>query len=120
MKGLDCIPVDRSAASTQWIRDCKSELDSGLSVIIFPEGTTIKENAIDEFKPGFALLAKMAGVKVLPVARNGKYKIFGKKELKIKIGIPQELSHSTYSRDYLQNETDRFRNIIKEMYNEII
>ena len=120
MKGLDCIPVDRTAASTQWLRDCKKKLDSGCSVIIFPEGTTIKDKEIDEFKPGFALLAKMAGVRVLPVAVNGKYKVFGKKELKIKIGTPQELSHSTYSRDYLQNETDRFRNIIKEMYNEII
>ncbi|MBR6635338.1 MAG: 1-acyl-sn-glycerol-3-phosphate acyltransferase [Clostridia bacterium] len=120
MKGLNCIPVDRTAASTQWLRDCKEKLDSGCSVIIFPEGTTIKDKEIDEFKPGFALLAKMAGVRVLPVAINGKYKVFGKKELKIKIGTPVELSRSTYSREYLQNEADRCRRIIDEMYKEII
>lgn len=114
-----CIPVDRENATTSWLHDCLNELKNGNSVIIFPEGTTHKENPIEDFKPGFVLLAKSAGVKVLPAAVNGDYRLFTKNKLKIKVGTPIDLKLSGMSRNAVQTEADSFRNIVANMYTEI-
>lgn len=114
--GLDCIPVQRNSASTDWIHKCKEKLDSGVSVIIFPEGTTIKDNDIEAFKPGFALLAKLADVPILPVAVNGNYRPFTKGKLKIKIGVPMNLQLKKTSSSELKRETERFQSIVERMY----
>lgn len=114
--GCDCIPVKRNSASTDWIHKCKKKLESGVSVIIFPEGTTIKDNAIETFKPGFALLAKLADVPVLPVAINGVYRPFTKGRLKIKISVPMKLQTEKASSAELQKEAERFQHVVEEMY----
>lgn len=120
IKDCDCIPVCRDAASTDWIHKCKQKLKEGTSVIIFPEGTTYKQNEIEEFKPGFALLAKSANVKVLPVAINGVYKPFHYGALKVKIGVPQELQISRMTPAALKSETKRFQNIVNDLYLSLI
>lgn len=119
VSNASCIPVDRNNASTAWLHDCVTELKNGNSVVIFPEGTTHKENDIDEFKSGFVLLAKTAGVKVLPVATNGIYDLFSRGKLKIKIGTPTELQLGRMSRGAMQKEAERFQGIVAEMYAEI-
>lgn len=119
VSGCMCIPVDREKAGTSWIHDCLEQLKNGNSVIIFPEGTTHKENPIEEFKPGFALLAKSADVKILPVAMNGEYRIFTKGRIKFKIGTPTALRKSSMTRNYIQNEADRFQQIVSDMYYEL-
>ena len=112
----DCIPVRRNVASTEWLHKCKEKLDEGVSVVIFPEGTTIKKQDIIEFKPGFALLASLANVKILPVAINGTYKPFSKGKLKIKIGIPEELNIKQSTPTELKNKASYFQNKIENMY----
>lgn len=116
VSGMDCIPVNRHSASTEWIHKCKEKLNNGVSVIIFPEGTTIKHNAIEPFKPGFALLARIAGVPVLPVAVNGVYRPFTKRKLKIRVGVPVSLQAEKSNSAALQKEAERFRCIVEEMY----
>lgn len=114
--GCDCIPVARNSPSTNWIHKCKEKLDEGISVIIFPEGTTIKSNAIEPFKPGFALLAKLADAPVLPVSINGIYRPFTKGKLKIRIGVPMKLQTEKINSFTLQEESARFQRIVEEMY----
>lgn len=120
VKDLDCIPVCRDSASTDWIHKCRKKLKNGTSVIIFPEGTTLKEKVVDEFKPGFVLLAKTSNVRVLPVAINGNYKLFSKKKLKIKIGVPTEFKSKKFVPDEMKNEAERFQHIVENMYYEMI
>lgn len=71
------IALDRSkgkAALRQLLDQGKKRLDAGFSVVIFPEGTRIPYGKKGQYKIGGALLAKHAGVPVLPVAHNaGKY-----------------------------------------------
>lgn len=116
VSGCDCVPVHRNIASTDWLHKCKDMLDNGTSVIIFPEGTTIKEQDIIEFKPGFALLANLANVKILPVAINGVYKPFSKEKIKIKIGVPEALNVKAVTPIELKKKALYFQNKIEDMY----
>ena len=116
VNGCDCIPVCRNAASTEWLHKCKEKLDEGVSVVIFPEGTTLKEKDIDEFKAGFVLLARMANVKVLPMAIGGVYRPFAKNKLKIKVGVPMKLQIQKGASFELKREAQRFQHIVEDMF----
>jgi 1-acyl-sn-glycerol-3-phosphate acyltransferase len=49
----------------------KERLAGGTSVVIFPEGTRSSDGAIHNYKEGAFLLAKEAGVPILPCVVNG-------------------------------------------------
>lgn len=86
-------------------------------MIIFPEGHTSKTGVMDEFKPGFAMLAVMSGAKIVPVYNNGEYhKLFGKR-LKLYVGEPMELTKEGkgLNAEYLAGECKRFREIVKQL-----
>ncbi len=118
MQGLKCIPVDRGGLSLGWIRDCEKELKNGNSVIIFPEGTTLKEKAIDEFHSGFVTLAKKADVKVLPIVIYRDIGIL-KEETTVYIGVPEKLSNYEMTKENRLAETQRFRSIMANMYCQV-
>lgn len=116
VSGCMCIPVDRKKATMSWLRDCQAEIKNGNSVIIFAEGKAIKEKEIEDFKSGFALLAKSTGVKVLPTALYGEWHLFSRNRVKIKIGTMTELQAQGGSAKALENEARRFQDIVTEMY----
>lgn len=67
------IAIDRAAgadALTQVAEQGKQRLDSGFSVIVFPEGTRVAIGTKKRFKPGGAWLAEKTGAPVIPVAHN--------------------------------------------------
>ena len=73
---------------------------------------------MDEFKPGFAMLAVMSGAKVVPVYNDGEYhKLFGRR-LKLYVGEPVELTKEGkgLNAEYLAAEGARFRSIIEGMH----
>ena len=47
-----------------------AEIESGRSVVIFPEGTRSAVGEKGKYQPGVILLAKKAGVPIVPVAHN--------------------------------------------------
>lgn len=49
----------------------KERLEHGTSVVIFPEGTRSRDGEIHNYKEGAFLLAKEAGVDILPCVING-------------------------------------------------
>ncbi|MDB4975934.1 MAG: 1-acyl-sn-glycerol-3-phosphate acyltransferase [Myxococcaceae bacterium] len=51
--------------------ECRTTLEGGLSVMIFPEGTRSRDGALGAFKSGAFQLAIEAGVPVLPLALAG-------------------------------------------------
>lgn len=67
------IMIERGAASSakKMINDGCEHLELGTSVIIFPEGTRSKDGNVGRFKEGAFLLAKSAGVGVLPCIIDG-------------------------------------------------
>ena len=67
------IAIDRSAgkdALTQVVEQGRERLKEGLWVVVFPEGTRVAPGATLRYKPGGAILAKRAGVPVVPVAHS--------------------------------------------------
>jgi 1-acyl-sn-glycerol-3-phosphate acyltransferase len=69
------IPCDRFNLDTEWALLAKRELEKGNSVIIFPEGKCRYDGLLNEFKTGFAFLARSTGVPVLSVGLDGIYKL---------------------------------------------
>ena len=68
------IPCDRFNLDTEWALIAKRELEKGNSVIIFPEGKCRYDGLLNEFKTGFAFLARSTGAPVLSVGIDGIYK----------------------------------------------
>lgn len=68
------IPCDRYNLDTEWALIAKKNLEAGKSVIIFPEGKCREDGLMNEFKSGFAFLARSTGVPVVCVGHDGTYK----------------------------------------------
>jgi acyl-[acyl-carrier-protein]-phospholipid O-acyltransferase/long-chain-fatty-acid--[acyl-carrier-protein] ligase len=65
-----CLPVtpDNARAS---LREAVHALQAGEAVLIFPEGHISRTGEMQEFEGGFALLARRAGVPVVPACLGG-------------------------------------------------
>ena len=74
--GLASIPgiaIDRAAgkdAMSQVVEQGRARRKEGLWVVVFPEGTRVAPGTTRRYKPGGAILAKRAGVPVVPIAHN--------------------------------------------------
>ncbi len=75
---IECSYIDRKdiRQSLKAIQKAQKSLESGQSMVIFPEGTRSKKREISAFKPGSLKLAQKAGVPILPVAIDGSWQIF--------------------------------------------
>lgn len=72
LHGDICINRGRATeAMEQLLREGKLWLSRGASVAIFPEGTRSKDGEIHRFKAGAFMLAREAGVSILPVVTEG-------------------------------------------------
>lgn len=74
---LRMIPIDRAKgrdAVDQVIRVGKLRLEEGRWPLLFPEGTRIAPGQAGRYKAGGVLLARSAGVPIIPIAHNaGEY-----------------------------------------------
>jgi 1-acyl-sn-glycerol-3-phosphate acyltransferase len=76
---------DNSRAVTAMSQAAK-DVAAGASLVIFPEGTRGKTEAIQPFKRGGFHLARQAGVEVVPVGVRGTRAIMGREDLVIRPG----------------------------------
>ncbi|MDO4797392.1 MAG: 1-acyl-sn-glycerol-3-phosphate acyltransferase, partial [Coriobacteriales bacterium] len=69
---IGAIPVTRGTADIKAVRRAQRALQRGEDVLVFPEGTRIKsEDQEVEIHGGFALMAQLAKVPVIPIAIVG-------------------------------------------------
>jgi 1-acyl-sn-glycerol-3-phosphate acyltransferase len=85
------VPVDREGMDTAWYDSCRKLIETGHSILIFPEGKTSKGD-MHEFQPGFAVLAEKTGALVVECAHVGEYKCFFGERKRIRISDSYELS----------------------------
>ena len=79
LRKLGAISVDRGSTSMSTLRDAIDRLKGGGKIMIFPEGTRVKEEAdASGAKTGAAMIACRAGVAMLPVYISAKKHIFGR------------------------------------------
>ncbi len=88
------IPVKRESlrSGSHFISKAKAEIAKGSSVLLFPEGTRSKNENMRPFKEGAFLLAKKAGIPIIPIVHKGSENSFpgsswimGKADIHIKI-----------------------------------
>lgn len=75
------IPIQRARGAESMkkvITDGKKWISRGASIAIFPEGTRSKDGEIHRFKQGAFILAKEAGVEILPVVIDETQNLFRK------------------------------------------
>lgn len=76
------IPAGREGEDAAIVNDrCRYWLDRGVHVLIFPEGSRTPDGQLKRFRQGPFLIAKQAGLKVLPLAIKGTGKIQPKNSL---------------------------------------
>jgi 1-acyl-sn-glycerol-3-phosphate acyltransferase len=95
IKSMGAFPVDRKGGDVGAIKKTIEILNGGSCVGIFPQGTRCpyKNPRETEIKDGIGMVAKRAGVGILPVAiktKKGKVKLFRRTELIIGEYIPLE------------------------------
>ncbi|WP_440994198.1 lysophospholipid acyltransferase family protein [Cysteiniphilum litorale] len=77
LKAVDSIPIDRKQSLKSFkkvLQMGKERLKSGLSIVIFPEGTRVPVGQYPKFHKTAITLAKSSGAMVVPVAHNsGKF-----------------------------------------------
>ena len=78
---LDAVPIDRNASMVKAMKAVIGRLRDGLAVVVFPEGTRTATGRLGEIKSGFALLAKKAGVPIVPVAIVGAFECWPRSRL---------------------------------------
>lgn len=89
------IPVERGAADVKAVRRAQRSLLAGDSVIIFPEGTRVRNDKQPvEVHGGFALIAQLAKTDVLPVAVIGVKRI-SPEGVRLKFPRPHRVYYKT-------------------------
>lgn len=87
IRSLGAIPVNRGATDISTLRNAIDALKGGKKVMIFPEGTRVKDgDDAASVKTGAAMIASRGGATMMPVFISGNKKLFGK--VKVVIGKP--------------------------------
>ena len=88
MKGCGYISIDRSNRESAFesLREAANKIQSGVSVMIFPEGTRSHDGKLLPFKKGGFVLAQNAGVPIVPVAIKGSGVVMSRNGMRIKAG----------------------------------
>ncbi|OGU61563.1 MAG: hypothetical protein A2X64_02465 [Ignavibacteria bacterium GWF2_33_9] len=78
---------DNSKNAMQSVQLALKEIQSGTSVMIWPEGTRSEDGSLGEFKRGAFYLAARSGKPIVPVTIINAYKILPKGRLEFKSGV---------------------------------
>ncbi|MGB9601364.1 MAG: AMP-binding protein [Limisphaerales bacterium] len=96
---LNALPLDREANAAESLAICKTALDAGRSILLFPEGTRSITGDLQQFKPGIGVLAIELDTPIVPVYLSGTYaalpkgRIFPKSErIEVRFGKPIDFS----------------------------
>ncbi|MDA0802378.1 MAG: lysophospholipid acyltransferase family protein [Planctomycetota bacterium] len=73
LKTLGIVPVNMDGGATAALRIAIEELRAGRSVTLFSEGTRSSDGELTEFRSGLALLVRLTGAPIVPMAIDGAF-----------------------------------------------
>jgi 1-acyl-sn-glycerol-3-phosphate acyltransferase len=79
------LPIDRDGHDLTGLRRIIKTLQSGESVVLFPEGTRSPDGRLQPAEPGAALIAVKANVPILPVRVFGTYESLSRRDKWIRL-----------------------------------
>lgn len=110
MDSVGCLYLDRDnpRKAIKTINEGIEILNSGESIVIFPEGTRSKCSSMSEFKAGSFKLAVKSGAKIVPLTINNTYKVMEEKGLplasaNLELHIHSPIDTKELSKDDLKN-----------------
>lgn len=84
-------PIERAASPESvrnCVRTCRDFVDRGGKVVlIYPEGTRTRDGSIGPFKNGFALIASMLNLPLVPAYIDGTYRLFSRHHIFPRPGV---------------------------------
>ncbi len=88
MRAGGFVSVDRSnlKAAAESVGEAVRQLQSGLGMLVFPEGTRSRNGRLQPFKKGAFRLAMEAGVPVVPITITGSYEAWPKGRMSLRAG----------------------------------
>jgi 1-acyl-sn-glycerol-3-phosphate acyltransferase len=88
MRFAGYIPVNRSGGKAAMLdlKKAAERLKTGVSIVIFPEGTRSTDGQLKTFKMGGIFIAFKAGCPLVPIAISGSHYILPKGSLRVKPG----------------------------------
>ncbi|MBR6772321.1 MAG: 1-acyl-sn-glycerol-3-phosphate acyltransferase [Clostridia bacterium] len=104
------IPLNRYGLDTSWLHTATDRLKNGSSIIIFPEGHTVRDGEIKEFKSGFVMLSLLTGAKIVPLY-HGRFRPFCKN--KLYFAETQGCLRKGMTAEALAAESQRFKEIVE-------
>ena len=95
------------------------KIKSGVSVLIFPEGTRSRDGKIRPFKKGGFVLAIDSGVPIVPVVIKGTYAIMTKGKFRVNPGhvsmvVHKPIDTAAYTRETKESLMQSVRHVICE------
>lgn len=118
------VPVNRKEMDTAWFFEAQKRIEKGESFLIFPEGKTSKTE-MNQFQPGFAVLAEKMNVPVVTCAVYGRYKFLFGSRIHLAVGkihhtaCPVDMRKSLYAKQLaneMQEEIKGLRKGLEEKY----
>ncbi len=73
IESLNAFPIRRATADLTAIKETLRRLKAGALVVTFPEGTRTADGSIGQMHPGVVLLARKAGVPLVPAVVLGAF-----------------------------------------------
>jgi len=105
-------------AAQQSLEKAEKELQKGVSVVIFPEGTRTWDGTIGKFKRGGFKIAVDLGLPIVPITLRGCFERMPRKTLAISPGpiemhIHEPIDVSTYTQEDIPELMQKTGDIIK-------
>ena len=123
MHGAGYVRIDRFNRESAFksINEAAGKIRSGVSVMIFPEGTRSRDGKIRPFKKGGFVMAVDAGVPIVPVILQGTWSIMAKSSLRVNTGnvvlhFEKPIDTSGYTRDTKTDLMESVRAVICERF----
>lgn len=86
VKKMGAIPIDRDKKDIAAIKESLRVMKSGMGLMVFPQGTRMREITPESVKPGILSMAHKSGVPVIPFGIAGKFRLWS--GVKVNIGAP--------------------------------
>jgi 1-acyl-sn-glycerol-3-phosphate acyltransferase len=126
MRKAGYISIDRNNRESAFksLELAAEKIRSGVSVLIFPEGTRSRDGKIQAFKKGGFVMAIESGVPIVPIIISGARAIMTKGKFRvnpgrIRMSIQKPIDTTTYSRDTKEALMERVRCVICDNFETI-
>jgi 1-acyl-sn-glycerol-3-phosphate acyltransferase len=119
LSSCGCIPIDRAnrGEAIRSLRSAAEKIRSGLSVVLYPEGSRGDDGRLRPFKKGAFHLAVQAGVPIVPVVISGSHAVLPARSIRANPGpVEVHLEPPVDARPYQPDNHDDLRHDVHAIF----